>query len=68
MTLTSTDIITISLGLVTLVATVAGSYIGYKNHQYVQRKAPEIMILPLYDCQCISGFDLPPIPAAYMRR
>lgn len=35
---TPTDLITISLSLVTLVATVAGSYIGYKNYKNVQRK------------------------------
>ena len=35
---TPTDTITISLGLVTLVATTAGSYIGYKNYKNVQRK------------------------------
>lgn len=35
---TLTDIITISLGLLTLVATVAGSYLGYKSNKNVQRK------------------------------
>lgn len=67
MTLTLTDTINITLTVVTLVATVIGSYINYKSYLDVKYKVPHVTILPLHSRHYNSGFKLQTVPAAYLR-
>lgn len=70
MTFTPTDTITITLAVITLVVTIAGSYINYKNYVDVKYKGqsfPHVTILPLHSCHHSTGFKLQAAPAAYLR-